>query len=69
MKKKINKKPDLLTRMENSECLRKLTIEQVRNHEKFAEISEKDAKELIDTLYKLSKISYNIFTNGTGYLE
>jgi hypothetical protein len=56
------------SRMDNFENPKKLTIKQVKSNEVFADISEQDAKELIDGLYKLSIISYNIFNYGTGHL-
>ncbi len=56
------------SRMDNIEYPKKLTIEQVRSNKKFANITDQDAKELIDGLYKLSIITYNIFNYGTGQL-
>ena len=56
------------TRMDNTDYPRKLTIERIRRNKKFANISDEDAKEIIDGLYKLSIISYNIFNYGTGKL-
>ncbi|MES2397386.1 MAG: hypothetical protein V4549_15355 [Bacteroidota bacterium] len=56
------------SRMDNFGKPKKLTINQVRSNVGFSDISEQDANEIIDGLYKLSIISYNIFNYGTGKL-
>jgi hypothetical protein len=39
----------------------KLTIEEVKREEKFRNITDEQAKEIIDGLYKFSIITYNIY--------
>lgn len=56
------------SRVDNISCPRKLTIEQVRSSKGLNNISEEDAKEIIDGLYNLSITTYNIYKNGTGRL-
>ncbi|MFY9307608.1 MAG: hypothetical protein WAQ28_01030 [Bacteroidia bacterium] len=46
--------------------VKKLTIAQVREVKIFENISDEDAKEIINGLYSLSIITYNIFKYGTG---
>ncbi len=42
---------------------KKLTIEQIRDCDDFKNISEDEALEIIDGLYRLSIITYKIFKN------
>ena len=46
------------------ECIeaeQKLTIEQVRNHSSLSNISDEEAIAIIESLYKLSIVTYKIF--------
>jgi len=49
---------------ESIEYPKKLTIEQVRSDEHFKNISDEKALEIIDGLYKLSIITYKIYSDG-----
>ncbi len=43
------------------ETVQKLTIEQVRNQSSFSNISDEEALSIIESLYKLSIVTYKIF--------
>jgi len=43
---------------------KKLTIEEIREHENFKSISDIQALEIIEGLYQLSIITYNQFKNN-----
>lgn len=48
-------------RNEYIETVQKLTIEQVRNQSSFSNISDEEALSIIESLYKLSIVTYKIF--------
>ena len=52
------------TNAESIEYAKKLTIEQIRSDENFKNISDEQALEIIDGLYKLSLITYKIYSNN-----
>ena len=54
--------------VDNNLNKRKLTVEQIRSNRTFANISDENANEIIEGLYKMSLITYNIYKNGTGKL-
>lgn len=54
--------------IDNISNKRKLTVEQVRSNKALTNISDVEAEEIIDGMYKLSIITYNIFKYGTGKL-
>lgn len=43
------------------ETVQKLTIDQVRNQSSFSNISDEEALSIIESLYKLSILTYKIF--------
>lgn len=48
---------------DNIEYPKKLTVEQIKSCEDFKNISDKEAHEIIEGLYKLSIISFKIYKN------
>jgi hypothetical protein len=49
------------SRIDNAENPKKLSIEQIRSSEEFANISDEEANEIINSLHELSIITLKIF--------
>lgn len=60
---KINDKSQMLNladlRVEEGESNYKLTIDELRRCEGFADVSDSEGEEIIESLYKLSLIAFN----------
>lgn len=55
-----SKKQNLIcTKMELGDSYGKLTLEELRKCEGFADISDLEGQEIIESIYKLSLIAYN----------
>lgn len=48
------------TKMEHSDNYGKLTLEELRKCEGFADVSDLEGQEIIESIYKLSLIAYNL---------
>ncbi len=57
-KNKLLSKEDYAAFIEADETPRKMTVEQLRKHKEFSDISIEEAENIIDTLHKLSILAY-----------